>query len=175
MWREWKEGIPEKEKITQFEYPEYWRKHDIRTAWKHGIVMAIFVVLFSIFCLHSIFAPQEEINKTGNSGLGGVEIVFGIIVFFSVWGIFHARKCRRRVLCRVVVNAENIAIEYESGKTKVFKKDDIKKYSFHPFLRSGVVVKFKDGTRLENIDRVSYWPVLQDRLLGHQKNIFIIE
>ena len=169
LWRVWKEGIAEKDKITQFEYPEYYRKRDIKAGWENVIVMACFGVLFSILCLHAIFSPQEEINKTGYSGSLGLAIVFGIFVFASAWGIFYAFKCRKSELFRIIVNTEKIEVEYENGNTKTFRQDDIKKCSCHPFFRSGMVVKFKDGTCLEHLERVSYWPVLQDRLFGQQK------
>ena len=167
LWRVWKEGIAEKEIITRFEYPECYRKNKTKAVWADGIAMACFGVFFSILCFYSIFDPKR-IKITDNSDSLGLAIIFAILVFASSWCIFYVYKERKIVhFIRIADNAEKIEVEYENGETKTFNKDDIKKYSYPSFSRSGAVVKFKDGTRFENLDRVSYWPVLKERLIGN--------
>jgi len=68
------------------------------------------------------------------------------------------------ILFRIMgITGALLIVDYDDGSTVSYDAEDIKEHRLdvHP---EGSEVIFKDGTKLRNLDRVSYRPVLRDRL-----------
>ena len=165
LWHEWFRAIGDKDNITKFDYPAAYQKKDLSEAWSIilcGLAMFIMFLAMSIFCL---FPPPEEVEQAVPFAFEGLAIVGGILSLLGLAGAIYGYKRKPYILASVTVDQDNFFVTFQNGNTKTFRVSDIDRYSFHPRIGPGMVIKLTDGTRLDHLERLSYWPILWEKLI----------
>ncbi len=159
IWAKWLDKIERREDIREFEYPTWSQQRDAQELRSGGVKM----VICGIVICGIGFLPFAE-NKDGEGSVLAARVIFfllGLLVL-GLAGYFF-RASRKKKLHSLRVRERQMTIYYDDGSTACYDTEDIREYRYGAYSQ-GVEITFKDGTRLKNLDRVSYWPVLRERL-----------
>lgn len=162
IWQIWEERIPQKEEINRFVYPQWCRYKEMRTS-AENIYWGIGVgILSSILYLWVLIDEGWNIESVGYFIL----IAGPLFILFCFWfGFYGLLRRFRKKYDEIHIFDDEIEVVYEDGSERSFSVRDIKKYRLKDVLFIGKIV-FKDGTVLRDTERVSYFPVFRQKLLG---------
>ncbi|MHC4646534.1 MAG: hypothetical protein ACYTBJ_13620 [Planctomycetota bacterium] len=162
IWASWLDKIESKEDIHEFEYPQWSRDRDARQARDYGILMTVCAIF--IFAI-AFFLLLRRQDASGNElGASAGFFLFGLVPA-GVAGYFF-RESRKKRLRNLYLREGKITVYYDDGSTAQYDIEDITEYRCRLYA-DGAEIIFRDGTTFKNLDRVSYWPVLRERLQIH--------
>jgi hypothetical protein len=157
----WLEYIgPQERMITCFEYPQEQRKNKSKKAVQQGWA---WVFIGFIFLLLAVF----ELAVIGYKSAWLAEGIIGIgIVLF---GLYEAKAGKKEWFNRISITTSGLVVDYDNGTRNVYDLERVVKFNLST-LYSRTFIKFDDGTKLNNLDFVSYWPILKEWLQVHFLN-----
>lgn len=154
IWSQWADHIARKEEIIKFEYPIEEQKKDENTAFFEALFAIVLGVGLPI--MHILMWEREI-------GIFIPAFVLLISLTFVIWGILRL-KSKPKVLSSISIEQDRILVHYTSGEIQECMKSGITDSTFK-YYRTGVLITFKGLPYLKKIERVSYFPVLRQKLL----------
>ena len=154
IWNQWADHISGKEEIRKFEYSlDEQTKEE-----KNALAEAWFAIAGGVgFPIMLILSRERELGI----------IIPTFILLFSltslIYGVFRLKR-GPKILSSISIEQDRILVQYTSGEIQECRKSDITDYTFKCD-RTGVLITFKGLPALKNIERVSYFPVLKEKLL----------
>jgi hypothetical protein len=152
----WRERIGNKEG-TRFEYPESLRERDrVRhiSERKGAIGMGCMMFALSLLFLFMPAKPNELYIKI--FAVGTSWIVAAVLLLTTKF------SKPKEILRYVELQDESIKFVYEGDKEEQFTLSDVRKVKVWP--NQSFEVYFKNGIRKYELERLSYWPVLLEKL-----------
>ena len=166
IWCRWADSIPSKDTITSFDYPLWPRKQENYLALENAVEGILCGLL--AWGLFTGMMIREPIESRGDWALLVSLSVIGLLCFG--WSFHNLKKRIRRKLEKVSVKGNIMEVAYDGGLVRSFNIPSIKDFKLNDPGNIGKIV-LEDNTRLQNIERVSYWPVLREYLLSKLKDL----
>lgn len=160
----WKIKLKNSQPIDIFEYPNWCNQEESYIASQNifwGLSAGVVLLFFSIKIFFDEDWRKWEGLREYIAPLGG--ILFAIYCFWTVACSFVIRSERK--ITKLELDGNNLRVAYNNGSIDVLDIRDIKKYRLKSPRNWGYIV-FQNGTKLKALDRISYWPVLQEHLLS---------
>ena len=163
VWQRWLSAIPERTAIRDFDYPPAVRTSDQKTISRDSYYWLISFLFFTV-ALAGIFLSEERQTLQAKDAwwliLGGL---FGLVSLFFF--VNYRKRLRRRNLARISFDNDALVISYDDESRAAVDIATIRKHNFHK-APINAKIKFSDGTKLHHLERLSYWPVFRQKLLG---------
>ncbi|MHC4545494.1 MAG: hypothetical protein ACYSYL_13400 [Planctomycetota bacterium] len=156
IWNQWADHVAGKEEIIKFEYPFDEQRKDE----KNALAEAWFAIAGGIgFPIMLIFMRMRE------NDLGILIPAFILLssLIYLIWGVFRLKR-RTKILSCISIEQDRILVHYKGGEIQECRKSDITDSTLK-YDRTGVMITFKGLPDLKKIERVSYFPVLKQKLL----------
>jgi len=164
IWNVWRNRIIDARQINSFEYSQWCRQKELQLTLQNFILGFGVGLCFMGLGIY-IFLTEDWRNwkefESYFAPVGG--ILFGL---FALWfGIYNLLKRIRKKITTMSFDADDIQVLYDNGSVDIFNIRNIKKYLLENPRNIGTLI-FENGTKLQHLDRMSYWPVLRERLLS---------
>jgi hypothetical protein len=164
IWDTWKIRLKNAQPIGMYEYPNWCSQEESYIASQNifwGLGAGVVLLFFSI----KIFFDEDWRKWEGLHEYIGpfVGIMFSLYCFWCVAYSFVLRS--RMKIKKLDLDGNSLRAAYNNGSIDVLDIRDIKKYRLKNPRNWGYIV-FQNGTKLKALDRLSYWPVLQEHLLS---------
>jgi len=88
--------------------------------------------------------------------------LFGLYAFKM--GFSNVIKIKSKMIDIVKFNESTLEVIYDDGSNRICDLSQVKKHTLKDHYSKGKLV-FRDGFVLENLERVSYWPILRKKIL----------
>lgn len=164
IWDTWKIKLKNAQPVDMFEYPNWCNQEESYIASQNifwGLGAGVVFLFFSI----KIFFDEDWRKWEGLheyiGPFGG--IMFALYCFWCVICSFILRT--KRKISKLHLDGNSLRVAYNNGSIDVLDIRDIKKCRLKNPRNWGYIV-FQNGTKLKALDRLSYWPVLQEHLLS---------
>ncbi|NIW00492.1 hypothetical protein GWN26_15750 [Candidatus Saccharibacteria bacterium] len=156
IWNQWADHIAGKDEIIEFEYPFDEQRKDE----KNALAEAWFAIAGGIgFPIMLIFMRMWE----NDLGIFIPAFILLSSLIYLIWGVFRLKR-RPKILSCISIEQDGILIHYKGGEIQECRKSDITDLTLK-YDRTGVMINFKGLPDLKKIERVSYFPVLKQKLL----------
>jgi hypothetical protein len=161
IWTLWSENADVK--CNKFEYPGWKITSDKQNDLLEGIILSACGLIGTPLIIQFLISQDQSFLHT----LSGLAIISLISIFgigFAVSGIQTLLSRKRKRLAQISVNESNCIITYDDDSREIKQFNQIQTYDLG-IHADGAWIKFKDKTKLKNLDKLSYWPLLRDFLL----------
>jgi len=142
LWNHWGEIIHAKCKPEVFEYPT-WGLHQRHVETALGYTATILLCLI----LSAFMTP----------------VISFLLIFAPVFLWVFVRLALPKPLGSISLVNGGFRISFANGKTYEYSYNDLKHYELRTL---SSYISLRDRTRLHHLERVSYWPILRQRLLS---------
>lgn len=153
IWETWRRKIPDAEQIKRFRYPDISSEKNEATISSILFGGPLFRFTFLLFLLLSII---------------DISILY-IAIFVLLCHLFTAIpnliNLQKPKAIEVYFSQDIFNVVYDDKSVKNLYINNISKYNLDDPHKVGTII-FRNGTKLQNLDRVSYWPLLQEQLLS---------
>lgn len=156
LWQLWDRTVRKQRETIHFEYPTWIIVKGYSDVITIEILAGSLLVLMLILC--AVATELQVVNLSPALFL----ILAGLLVFILL-GLL-CRKYPKKFLM-ISIAEDTLNINFEDGSIGKFFLKGIKRYYFDVHGNSSFIV-FEDGTKLLHLERVSYWPILRERLLS---------
>lgn len=160
----WKNSLKNAQPIDIFEYPDWCNKEESYIASQNifwGLGAGVVLLFFSIKIFFDEYRKTWEGLHDYIAPICG--ILFALYCFLTVACSYFIRT--KRKITKLELYGNNLRVAYHNGNIDVLDIRDIKKYSLNNPRNWGYIV-FQNGTKLKALDRLSYWPILQEHILS---------
>jgi hypothetical protein len=154
IWNQWADHIAGKEEMRKFEYPPDEQKKDEKNALAEAWLAIAGGIGLPIML---IFMREREM------GIFIPAFVLLSSIATLIWGVFRLKR-EPKILSSISIEQDSVLVHYTSGEIQECRKSDITDSTFKCD-RTGVMVSVKGMPALKYIERVSYFPVLKEKLL----------
>jgi len=163
IFRVWGDKIQQKSESVYFEYPAWCRKQDSKSYVENafwGLAGGMVIIAIALAAMRENNWQISNIKEDWPIALGFLFGLYGL-----VFGVSNLIKRRRKKVSEIKVGENNLKIIYEDGSSKQFELTQVRKHNLAKRRYKGEII-FKDASKIEHLERVSYWPILREYLLS---------
>jgi len=156
LLEQWSRMLARKESPLQFRYPVWLVYREMREFFNVDFYLRVGMVLLPLMMW--VISTQSKVNMSP-------AILFAVFTFLSL-PCFLEKLRRRHVPYKgLTVESGTLLVSFLDGTRRKLPLNDSDTYYLDIKARNAFIA-FKDGTRLIHLERVSYWPILRQRLLS---------
>ncbi len=158
-WEEWSRFLTKVNSKGNYTVPSFSFVDRIKQILWFFVIQCCVIFLFAIINLKSTFdSSLAEQNWNGETSfflflLGGVTLAELIRLWFFISRSYY----------KIIIENDFLKITSLKGQTNMVPLSEICDYNFKIVTRNAFV-KFKDGTKLTHLERLTDWPILRNDL-----------
>ncbi len=163
IFKIWGEKIEESMEEVYFKYPSWCREKEVifrreNVCWGFGGGLVILIMVLAAMRSENWWPLQF-----GDDWPIAMAFLFAIYGF--ILGGVNWIKLKQKNISQIEIGDSGLNVIYEDGNEKQFYFTQVKKYYLGKRRYKGKMI-FEDSSELEHLERLSYWPVLRERLLS---------
>ena len=163
IFQQWGQGLKKSSTYSVFEYPNWVEENEAKSRmynlfWSIGGGLIIILM-----CVAALRENNWSISNIKDDWPIIFAFLFGLCGLYSGFTIILNRK--KIKWKEILVDEHGVTVIYNNGTNATLDLFRVKKHNLSKHRYKGTIV-FQDGTKLINLERASYWPVLREYLLS---------
>jgi len=163
IFKIWGEKIKESMEEVYFEYPSWCREKEVifrreNVYWGFGGGLIILLMVLAAMRSENWWPLQFGDDWP-------IAMAFLFAIFGFVFGGANWKKLKQKDISQIEIDDSGLNVIYEDGNERQFYFSQVKKHHLSKRCYKGKMI-FEDGSELEHLERLSYWPILREYLLS---------